>query len=100
MLARINNSNPHHRFPAFWGPNFDWAPDQNHGGNLLTTIQDMILQSYDKGIYILPSFPKDWNVTFKLHSFDNNVITSRYQDGKWLEQPKAKGKYKIIVCTK
>jgi hypothetical protein len=100
VLARINNSNPHHRFPAFWGPNFDWAPDQNHGGNLLTTVQDMILQSYDKGIYILPAFPKDWNVTFKLHSFDNNVVTGRYQDGKWLEQPKAKGKYKIIVCTK
>src|SRR4030042_2251793 len=24
--------------PAFWGPNYDWVPDQDHGGGLLKTI--------------------------------------------------------------
>ncbi|MHC4253785.1 MAG: LamG-like jellyroll fold domain-containing protein, partial [Planctomycetota bacterium] len=26
------------RFPAFWGPNFDWIPDQDHGGVAMTAL--------------------------------------------------------------
>ncbi|MEE9603076.1 MAG: DUF5703 domain-containing protein, partial [Thermoguttaceae bacterium] len=35
----------HNRFPAFWGPNYDWVPDQDHGGNLLMVLQTMLLQA-------------------------------------------------------
>ena len=33
------------RFPAFWGPNYDWIPDQCHGGVLMTALQAMLMQS-------------------------------------------------------
>lgn len=97
VIARMNNSNKKHRFPAYWGPNFDWAPDENHGGNLLTTVQDMILQSYEKGIYILPAFPQDWNVKFKLFSFDNCIVTGHYEGGKWIVKPSLSKKLKQAV---
>jgi hypothetical protein len=103
VLAKLGNSNPHHRFPVCWGPNFDWAPDQTHGGNLMTTLQDMVLQTYGDGIYVLPAFPKEWNVRFKLHTFGNDVVTGWYKGGKWVEKPviEKKATRKIhIYCTK
>jgi len=33
------------RFPAFWGPNHDWTPDQDHGG-VLKMIQQCHIQNY------------------------------------------------------
>jgi hypothetical protein len=101
VLAKISNSNPSHRFPAYWGPNFDWAPDQTHGGNLMTTLQDMVLQSYEKGDYVLPAFPKEWNVRFKLFSFGRNLVTGWYRDGKWVEKPKSQRNdgRKIYICN-
>lgn len=87
VLAKLRNSHPNHRFPVSWGPNNDWTPDEDHGGNLLTTLQDMILQSYGESIYVLPAFPKDWNVRFKLYTLGNNTVTGVYENGKWVEKP-------------
>ena len=28
---------------AYWGPNFNWCPDQDEGGIFLTTIQSMLI---------------------------------------------------------
>ncbi|MGA2259251.1 MAG: DUF5703 domain-containing protein, partial [Thermoguttaceae bacterium] len=44
LKIKCANSHPAYRWPATWGPNFDWLPDQNHGGNLLETAQLMLLQ--------------------------------------------------------
>ena len=65
LRKKVKNTNPNHRFLAMWGPNYDWVPDQDHGSNLMLTLQNMVLQSYDKA-YLLPCWPKDWNVSFKL----------------------------------
>ena len=54
LRVKCANSNPHHRWPATWGPNFDWLPDQNHGGNLLETTQLMLLQPVGRRLYLLP----------------------------------------------
>ena len=70
-----------HRFPIMWG-NADWVPDQDYGGNLLTTLQNMVLQSYDGKVYLLPAFPKDWNVKFKLHAKDKTQVEGAFVDGK------------------
>ena len=43
MLCKVGNSNPNYRFPAMWGPNFDWLPDQDHGSNIMLTLQNMLL---------------------------------------------------------
>ncbi len=45
VKSRMANSNAAYRWPATWGPNFDWLPDQCHGGNLMATINYMLLQS-------------------------------------------------------
>lgn len=102
LLAKVQNKHPNHRFPAYWGPNFDWTPDQDNGGNLLMTLQDMILQSYGNSIYVLPAFPKDWDVSFKLYTFGNNPVTGVYKDGKWEHQPLLKKKkgQKIYITYK
>ena len=86
MLAtKCANSNPDHRWPATWGPNFDWLPDQNHGGNLMATTQLMLLQADDDKILLLPAWPKHWDADFKLHAPGNTVVTCRYTAGKLAE---------------
>ena len=82
LVARSGNSNPNHRFPAMWGPNYDWVPDQDHGSNLMLTLQYMVIQSAGDKIHLLPAWPKDWNVHFKLRAPKNTVIEGDYRDGK------------------
>lgn len=31
LVGRARNCDKGSRFPAFWGPNFDWIPDQDNG---------------------------------------------------------------------
>lgn len=88
LISKIQNSNPNYRFPAIWGPNYDWTPDQCHGANLMITLQDMIVQSYGSKVYLLPAFPKDWNVSFRLYVPDKNIITGVYNNKKWERKPK------------
>ena len=35
IAARANEHDAACRFPAFWGPNYNWTPDQDHGGVLM-----------------------------------------------------------------
>ncbi|MBK8945949.1 MAG: hypothetical protein IPM32_11860 [Ignavibacteriae bacterium] len=84
LIERTKNKNIDSRFPAFWGPNYDWTPDQTHGAIIMKTLQSMILQNDGENIYLLPSWPKDWNVKFKLHSPFKTVIDGQYVDGTLL----------------
>ena len=74
------------RFPAFWGPNYDWVPDQDHGGVLMKAFQSMLIQAdpYSKKIYLLPAWPKEWDCEFKVHAPYKTVITGRVKDGQLL----------------
>jgi len=74
LLGKLDYSAPEFRFPATWGPNFDWTPDQDHGSNILINLQEMVLQTYDGVDYVLPAFPAEWGVKFKLHSFGGKVV--------------------------
>ena len=69
------------RFPAMW-VGFDWIPDQDHGANILTTLQWMLLQSEGDRIYLFPAWPKAWDVSFKLHASKNTVVEGVYRAGK------------------
>jgi hypothetical protein len=82
VAARAVNINKDARFPAMWGPNFDWIPDQDHGNNILTSLQLMLIQSVGDKIYLLPAWPKNWNVSFKLHAPKQTTIEGEYRDGK------------------
>jgi hypothetical protein len=82
VLAKAANKHPNHRFPAMWGPNYDWVPDQTLGGNLMLTLQYMVLQADGEKIHLLPAWPKDWNVRFRLHSPRNTVVEGVYRNGQ------------------
>src|SRR5208337_1449185 len=82
LKVKCANSHPAYRWPATWGPNFDWLPDQNHGGNLLETTQLMLLQPVGEKILLLPAWPKAWDVNFKLRAPRNTVVECVYRGGK------------------
>jgi hypothetical protein len=82
ILIRASNWDKQHRFPAFWGPNYDWTPDQTHGGVLLKTLQVMLMQCDEREINLLPSWPKEWDVNFKLHAPNNTTVECIYKNGK------------------
>ena len=69
------------RFPAFWGPGFDWTPDHNWGGSGMIGLQEMLLQTNGDSIYLLPAWPKDWDVHFKLHAPGNTTLEAEYHHG-------------------
>ena len=59
VIARAAATAPGYRFPAFFGPNYDWIPDQDHGANLVTALQRMLMQCEGDKIALLPAWPKD-----------------------------------------
>ncbi|HPT32686.1 MAG TPA: hypothetical protein PLW67_12640, partial [Prolixibacteraceae bacterium] len=70
------------RFPTFWGPGHDWVPDHNWGGSGMTGLQEMLMQTVDRKIYLFPAWPKEWDVSFKLHAPYNTIIEGTLQNGK------------------
>lgn len=70
------------RYPTFWGPGHDWVPDHNWGGSGMIGVQEMLMQTVGEKIYLLPAWPKEWNVDFKLHAPDNTVVECSYKNGK------------------
>ena len=86
VTDRAKRINGGYRFPAMWS-GFDWIPDQDHGVNILTTLQCMLLQADGNKIYVMPAWPKTWNVSFKLHAPNNTTVEGVFKAGK-LEQLK------------
>lgn len=74
--------NGRHRFPAFFGPGHDWTPDHNWGGTGMITLQEMLMQNVGDSILILPCWPKEWNVSFKLHAPKQTTVECTYNNGK------------------
>jgi len=73
------------RFPAFWGPGFDWTPDHNWGGSGMIGLQEMLMQVNGKKIYLFPAWPKEWDVHFKLHAPYQTTVEGRLKDGKLID---------------
>ncbi|MBM6993175.1 MAG: hypothetical protein I3J02_07925 [Prevotella sp.] len=70
------------RFPAFWGPGHDWAPDHNWGGSGMIGLQEMLMQEVGDKIYILPAWPRHWDVHFKLHCSRQTTVEVTLHDGR------------------
>jgi hypothetical protein len=73
---------PRARFPAFWECKMDGTPDNDHGANSANALQSMLLQSCGKKIFLLPAWPEDWDVSFKLCANDNTTVECVYRNGK------------------
>ncbi|MCF7687285.1 MAG: DUF5703 domain-containing protein [Cephaloticoccus sp.] len=71
------------RFKGFWGPNYDWVPDFDHGSVAQIALQSMLVQTVGKRIYLFPAWPAGrWNVSFRLHLSRQTDITCELKDGK------------------
>ena len=82
LIERAGKWDARHRFPASWGPNYDWTPDQDHGGVLMKTLQLMLVQSEDRDIRLLPAWPAGWDADFKLRAPYNTIIKGQVRGGK------------------
>lgn len=82
QLMQLKLGDSGRRFPAFWGPGFDWTPDHNWGGSGMIGLQEMLMQVDDKKIYLLPAWPKDRDVHFKLHAPYNTTVEVVVEGGK------------------
>ena len=91
-----------YRWPAYWGPNYNWRPDQDEGGVFQNTIQSMLMQDEGKKIFLLPAWPKDWNCDFKLNAPYNTTVEGRVENGevKDLVVTPASRRKDVVVCIK
>ncbi len=71
-----------HRFPAFFGPGYDWTPDHNWGGSAMIGFQEMLMQPSGDKIYLFPAWPLDRDISFKLHAPEGTVVEAELSDGK------------------
>ena len=79
-LKKLANSG--RRFPAFWGPGFDWTPDLNWGGSGAIGLQEMLLQTDGDKILLFPAWPREWDVHFKLHAPYSTTVEATLKHGK------------------
>ncbi|MCS7048903.1 MAG: DUF5703 domain-containing protein [Verrucomicrobiae bacterium] len=70
------------RFEGFVGPNYDWVPDVDHGGVAMTALQRMLLQYHDDRLLLLPAWPRNWDVHFKLHAPFQTTVEATVRGGK------------------
>lgn len=81
-LVQEKLNNGPHRFPAFWGPGFDWTPDLNWGGSGAIGLQEMLMQCDGERIVLFPAWPKEWDVKFKLHAPNETTVECELRGGK------------------
>lgn len=99
LLHRFRTSTDICRFPVYAGTGNDECPDFDHFGSGSTALQRMLVQEGKGKIYLLPAWPSNWDVDFKLHVSQGGVITGTVKDGKlvtWQIEP-ASLKDKVTV---
>ena len=80
------------RFPAFWPATIDYAPDHNWGGAGMIGMQEMILQTHHSldevknglpgKLRVLPAWPAEWDVDFKLHAPGQTTVEGELKQGE------------------
>ena len=76
------------RYPAFFGPGHDWMPDHNWGGTGMVGLQEMLVASDPVAqgkIYLLPAWPKTWDVRFRLHTSEKTIVEGEVKNGKLIQ---------------
>ncbi|MBN1395632.1 MAG: hypothetical protein JW959_11460 [Pirellulales bacterium] len=75
------------RFPGFYGPNYDWVPDQDHSSSASLALQRMLVQVDGQRVLLFPAWPTDWDVEFKVFGPSGSIIMGDFENGtvKWLD---------------
>ena len=69
-------------FPAFWGPNFDETPDQDHGSVTALATIFMLLQTNGDSYTAFPAWPEKWDVRFRLPIGKGTYVLGEQINGK------------------
>lgn len=73
---------PQCAFDAYWGPNYDWIPDQDHGSaNSIALIQALV-QSSQNEVAVLPAWQKELSVRFRLPVYGGRFLVLDYVAGQ------------------
>jgi len=121
-VAKLRNGP--YRFPTFWPEDIDWTPDMNWGGSGMVGLQEMLLQTHPPApaslhggaaggklrldtdgekLRLLPAWPQQWDVDFRLHAPRQTVIEGRVRDGKllsWTVTPEGRREDVILMGPK
>jgi hypothetical protein len=84
ILKRNFNIHKGFRFPAFWGADYDWPPDQCHGGVAVRALQNMLIQTEGDDILLFPAWPKEWDVKFKVWAPGQTSVEGELKNGELL----------------
>jgi hypothetical protein len=79
-VAAVKLGSSGQRFPAFRDSD-DWAPDHNWLGAGMIGLQEMLMQTVEPDIYLLPAWPKEWDVDFRLHGPYNTTVEGKVRTG-------------------
>ena len=91
------------RFKGYMDSPHDWKPDYDGVGNMMNTMQEMLMHCDGDRIYMFPAWPKNWDVTFKLHAFKETIGEGVYKDGELKElqvYPESRRKYVQLMLKK
>lgn len=78
----LTRKDPKLKFPAFWQRGHDYMPDEDNGGNGENGLQEMLLQIDGRQILLMPAWPANWAVDFKLNAPFQTTIVGRINAGK------------------
>ena len=70
------------RFPIFWSEQEDGTPDLDGAGSTAIALQEMLLQTDGTRILLFPAWPKEYDVTFKLHAPFDTTVEGTLKNGK------------------
>ena len=98
-LVTLKMQDGPHRFPAFWGPGYDWTPDHNWGGSGMIAVQEMLMQEVDDRIDLVPAWTRAWDVRFRLRASRGTIVEAELRKGKVVNVnvTPARDKEKIVV---
>jgi alpha-L-fucosidase 2 len=88
------------RFPLYGREGPDSCPDFDHFGAGAVALQRMLVQEAGDKVLLLPAWPGDWDVDFKLRLAHGAVISGTVKDGAlvaWDIVPAAR-KSSVVVC--
>jgi hypothetical protein len=82
VTFNLTRKDPNLKFPAFWERGHDYMPDEDNGGNGENGLQEMLLQVNGRQILLLPAWPKNWDVEFKLNAPFQTTVEGSVVSGK------------------
>jgi len=100
LVRRFRTASPMCRFPLYGKEGPDSCPDFDHFGAGSVALQRMLVQEAGDRILLLPAWPADWDVDFRLHLAGATVLSGVVKDGellRWDISPPAR-KAHVVLC--